>query len=54
MYQGLGGPAAFLARARKNPTVFYTLYARLLPRTVEGPGEQGEHVIKQIVDELHP
>jgi hypothetical protein len=37
--QGVGGLPALVALAKKNPSAFWTLYARLIP--IEHTGDQG-------------
>jgi hypothetical protein len=37
--QGIGGLPALIAWAKKNPSAFWTLYARLIP--LEHVGDQG-------------
>jgi hypothetical protein len=37
VFEKIGGEAAMAKWARKNPTEFYRLWARLLPRDDEGP-----------------
>lgn len=55
VFNDLGGNAAFLAWAKggrgRNLTEFYKICARLIPHEVVGPGADGAHVIKTIVDE---
>ena len=45
VYERLGGHAAFLEWARKNPTEFYRIAARLIPVEVRGPSDQSVRVI---------
>lgn len=33
-----------------NPTEFFRIAARLIPHEVIGPGDKGEHLVKQVVD----
>lgn len=35
-------------QARDNPTAFLTLLGKVLPMQINGPGEDGEHLIRQI------
>jgi len=51
VYNGLGGDAAMQKWAKRNPTEYYKIAARLIPHEVIGPGENGEHLIKTIVHE---
>ena len=37
-----GGPDYLLAQAEANPNAFLTLVGKVLPMTVQGPGEGGE------------
>lgn len=41
VYEGLGGHAAFLAWAKKNPDEFYRLAARLIPTEVAEEDQGG-------------
>ncbi len=50
VYGTSGGDEAFLQWARRNRTEFYKICARLIPHEVVGPGDNGEHLIKKIVD----
>lgn len=44
------GGADYLERqADENPVAFMTLIGKVLPMTVTGPGENGEHVVTTIV-----
>lgn len=52
-FQRLGGVTALTKWAQKNETDFYKICGRLIPHEVVGPGAQGEHVARLIV-ELHP
>lgn len=54
VYNELGGDRAMLRWAKKSPTEFYKIAARLIPHEVVGPGDRGEHLIKTIVDEHQP
>lgn len=36
------------AQARDNPTAFMTLLGKVLPMQINGAGENGEHLIRQI------
>ena len=38
-----GGVAYLETQAEDNPTAFLTLIGKVLPMTVQGPGEGGEH-----------
>ncbi|MFT3885666.1 MAG: hypothetical protein QM724_09610 [Flavobacteriales bacterium] len=49
-FDELGGVAALTAWARKNPTEFYRLYARLIP--IEANVEVAQRVI--IIDDIVP
>lgn len=53
-FHEIGGVEHLTAWARLNPTEFYKIAARLIPTEVVGPGENGAHVIKRIVDEHRP
>ena len=35
-------------QARDNPAAFMTLLGKVLPMQINGPGEDGEHLIRQI------
>lgn len=49
---GEGGTAGYLTRqADENPAAFMTLLGKVLPTTLNGPGENGEHLIKATADE---
>ena len=49
---GEGGTAGYLARqADENPAAFMTLLGKVLPTTLNGPGENGEHLHKVSADE---
>jgi hypothetical protein len=52
VYNGLGGDPAMLEWARKNPTEFYKIAARLIPHEVVGSGKDGEHVLKIIHEQI--
>ena len=49
----LGGTAGFIEWGVNNRTAFYKIAARLIPHEVVGPGKDGEHIARLIV-ELHP
>ncbi len=49
-YDGIGGHEAFTAWARKHPTEFYKIAARLIPTELIGTGDYDEHVVKMIHD----
>lgn len=51
-FVALGGVPALTKWARRQPTDFYKIAARLIPHEVVGPGAGGEHIAKLIV-ELH-
>lgn len=36
----------FTEWAEGNPTEFYKLYAKLLPKEITGPGAEGQHLIE--------
>jgi hypothetical protein len=36
------------AQARDNPTAFLTLLGKVLPMQINGAGENGEHLIRQV------
>lgn len=40
-----GGIAYLKQQAQDNPSAFLTLVGKVLPLTVQGPGDQGEHSI---------
>lgn len=40
------------AKDPKTASAFLTLVGKVLPMTVQGPGENGEHVFKKIVVEV--
>lgn len=50
--EGLGGADRLLAWAKEAPenekAFWASIYPKLLPLTVHGPGEQGEHLIQTI------
>ena len=48
-----GGTEYLSAQARENPTAFLTLIGKVLPLTIAGSGENGEHVVHVVrwVDE---
>jgi hypothetical protein len=48
-FEGTGGTGALVRWAKKNPTEFYKICARLIPHEVTGPGDDGAHVVKTIV-----
>lgn len=49
---GEGGTAGYLARqADENPAAFMTLLGKVLPTTLTGPGDNGEHLHKVSADE---
>ena len=49
---GEGGTAGYLTRqADENPAAFMTLLGKVLPTTLNGPGENGEHLHKVSADE---
>lgn len=33
-------------QAEENPTAFLTLLGKILPMQVDGPGDNGEHIVK--------
>lgn len=41
----VGGQTYLSELARSNPNAFTTLVGKVLPMTVQGPGEKGEHAI---------
>lgn len=41
-----GGVAYLAKQADENPTAFLSLVGKVLPMTVAGPGENGEHVVE--------
>jgi hypothetical protein len=43
-----GGYAYLLEQAKSNPNAFLTLVGKVLPLTVAGTGEQGEHLIRTL------
>ena len=49
-----GGVDYLVERANdpKTASAFLTLVGKVLPMTVQGPGENGEHVFKKIVVEV--
>ena len=47
-YDAIGGDVAFAAWAKKNPTEYYKIAARLIPHEIVGPAG-GPHLIKQVV-----
>lgn len=52
---GSAGGVAYLTERAKDPrtaSAFLTLVGKVLPMTVQGPGENGEHVFKKIVVEV--
>jgi len=54
VYQGLGGHAAFLHWARKNPTEFYRIAARLIPGEMreESPDNRLTVIVNRAVGRL--
>jgi hypothetical protein len=50
VYDGLGGHAAFLQWARKNPTEYYRIASRLIPAEMRDDG--GNKHVTVIVDRL--
>lgn len=46
----MGGTEGMIAWGVDNRTEFYKIAARLIPTEVVGPGDKGEHLIKEIVD----
>ena len=40
-FKGMGGVGALTRWAKRNPDLFYKLYARLIPVEVSGSGEDG-------------
>jgi hypothetical protein len=48
-FQKMGGTDALVKWAKKNPTEFYKICARLIPHEVSGPGDDGAHVVKTII-----
>lgn len=50
----LGGVDYLVDRANdpKTAAAFLTLVGKVLPMTVQGPGENGEHIFKKIVVEV--
>lgn len=50
-FDALGGVPALVIWARKEPTDFYKLAARLIPHEIVGPGEEGEHLVT--VEHVH-
>lgn len=53
-FHELGGVEHLTQWAKTNPTEFYKIAARLIPTEIVGPGPNGAHVIKTIVDEHRP
>ena len=49
-FHELGGVNGLVIWGKKNRTEFYRIAARLIPHEVVGPGDNGEHLIKQVVD----
>src|SRR5262245_55315512 len=47
VYDGLGGHAAFLERARENQTEYYKIAARLIPAEMRDDGA-GKHVTVRV------
>ena len=41
-----GGVDYLLKQAEENPTAFLTLVGKVLPMTVHGSGDDGEHIFK--------
>lgn len=41
-----GGVNYLVQQAQENPTAFMTLVGKIIPTQVNGPGENGEHLIK--------
>lgn len=39
-----GGVDYLVAQAEENPTAFLTLIGKVLPMTIAGAGEQGQHI----------
>lgn len=56
VFERTGGVTAMVAWAKqeKNRADFYKIMARLIPHEVVGPGANGEHLMKNVVDEHHP
>lgn len=50
-YHRLGGAKALQSWGKANPTEFYRIAARLIPTEIVGPGPNGEHLVKTVVDE---
>lgn len=46
VFDRIGGVDGMVEWANENKTEFYRLYGKLMPTEVEGPGEDGEIVIK--------
>lgn len=43
-----GGVKYLERQAEDNPTAFMSLVGKVLPMTVQGPGENGEHLVVEI------
>lgn len=44
----VGGADYLVLQARENPVAFMGLVGKVLPMTISGPGENGEHVVTTI------
>lgn len=53
-FHELEGVDGLVTWGRANRTEFYKIAARLIPHEVVGPGAHGEHLVQQVVVELHP
>ena len=51
VFDATGGITAMTRWAKKHPTEFYKIMARLIPHEVVGPGADGSHIIKTIIHE---
>jgi hypothetical protein len=49
-FEKTGGAAGLADWAHTHRDEFYRLYARLIPTELVGPGPDGAHVVKSIVD----
>ena len=50
VFEQTGGTTEMVNWAKLNRTEFYKIMARLIPHEVVGPGADGEHLIKNVVD----
>jgi hypothetical protein len=53
VFEEIGGTSAFADWARRHPTDFYKICARLIPHEVAGPGSGGEHAMTTTVIHQH-